>query len=270
MRRIGERVGCSTKHLGPAVQRRSQVALAGVAFTHFQKACSEIGARQGVIGTQRQRMPVGVGGRGILAVQQQDASERRQDFRVPWRSFASVQKNSARFATLIAVEVQSRKVHLQIDVFGHQRKSAFDDGDGFVDASSLHQVTSEFLECRRKWRAPRRGSAQLFNRFRVASGAAKRRAKQGFDTRIVAAACCLFEQRDRLPSTVLSDEGSSQDLHGDGVGPARSQDFSGELLGHCELAPPQREGGPFELSTGMMVSAAGRGQRRMLWHGLQQ
>lgn len=65
---------------------------------------SEIGARQGVIGTQRQRMPVGIGGRGILAVQQQDASERRQDFGVPWRSFASVQKNNARFATFIAVE----------------------------------------------------------------------------------------------------------------------------------------------------------------------
>jgi hypothetical protein len=38
-------VGCSTEHLGPAVQRRSQVALAGVAFTRFQKAAKSARAR---------------------------------------------------------------------------------------------------------------------------------------------------------------------------------------------------------------------------------
>ena len=229
--------GCATPNAG---------GLAGVALTHFQKACGEIGARHGIVGTQRQRMPVGVGGGGIFAVQQQDASERRQDFGAPRRSFASLQKDRTRLAAVVMVEVQARKVQLQINGFRRQRKTAFDDGDGLVDASGLGKLAGEFLEGRHKWRAPRRGPAQLFNRFRAASGAAQRRAKQGFDTRIAAAACCLFEGRDRLHSAVLSDQGPSQDRCGGGVGPARSQDFSGELLGLSELPHSQREGGAFE------------------------
>ena len=91
----------------------------------------------------------------------------------------------------------------------------------------------------------------------AASGAAQRRPKQGFDTGIAAAARRLFEGRDRLLATVLSDQGPSQYRHGGGVGPARSQDFSGELLGLGELPLPQREGGAFEhLGAGMVVSAA--------------
>ena len=206
---------------GAAAERRTQVGLAGVAITHFQKACGEIGARQGIVGTQRQRMPVGIGGSGIFAVQQQDASELCQDFGAPRRSFASLRKDRARLAAVVAVEVQARKVQLQIDGFRRQCKSAFDDGDGLVDASGLGKLAGEFLEGRQKWRAPRRGPAQLFNRFRTASGAAQRRAKQGFDPRIAAAARCLFEGRDRLLSTVLSDQGLSQYRCGGGVGPAR-------------------------------------------------
>ena len=211
MRRSDERVGGSTEHLGPAAQRRTQVGLAGVAITHFQKACGEIGARHGIVGTQRQRMPEGIGGSGIFAVQQQDARELRQDFGAPRRSFASLRKDRARLAAIVAVEVEARKVQLQIDAFRRQCERAFGDGDGLVDASGLGKLASEFLEGRQKGRAPRGGPAQLFNRFRAASGAAKRRAKQGFDPGIAAAARRLFERRDRLPSPVLGDQGLSQD-----------------------------------------------------------
>ena len=164
--------------------------------------------------------------------------------------------------------MQARKVQLQINGFRRQCKTAFDDGDGLIDASGLGKLAGEFLEGRRKWRTPRRGPAQLFNRFGSASGAAQRRAKQGFDARIAAAACCLFEGRDCLPSTVLSLQGLSQDRHGGGVGPARSQDFSGELLGLGELTASERERGAFEqLGAGMMLCAADGWERRMLWHG---
>jgi len=122
-------------------------------------------------------MPAGVGGSGIFAVQQQDARERRQYVGAPRRSLASIQKDRARLAALVMVEVQARKVQLQINGFGRQCKTAFDDGDGLVDASGLGKLAGEFLEGRRKWRAPRRGPSQLFNRFRLVSGAAQRRAK---------------------------------------------------------------------------------------------
>src|SRR6185437_9526777 len=79
VRRRGERVGGSTEHLRPAAQRRTQIGFAGVAVTHFQKAGGEIGARQGIVGAQRERMPEGIGGSGIFAVQKQDATELDED-----------------------------------------------------------------------------------------------------------------------------------------------------------------------------------------------
>ena len=127
-------------------------------------------------------MPAGLGGSGIFAVQHQDASQRRQDFGASRRSFASLQKDLTRLAARVMVEVQARKVQLQIDVFRHERKTAFDGGDGLIDASRLGKLAGELLEGRRKWRTPGRGPAQLFNRFRAASGAAQCRAKQGFNT----------------------------------------------------------------------------------------
>jgi len=251
--------------MGSVAEHRTQVSLAGGAITHFQKACGKICARQGIVRTMRQRMPVGVGGGGIFALQQQNASKRCQYFGATRRSIASFRKDRARLAAVVMVEVQASKVQLQINGFRCQCKTAFDDGDGLVEASGLGKLAGEFLEGRQKWWAPRRGPAQLFNRFRTASGAAQRRPKQGFDTGIATAAHCLFEGRDRLHSTVQSEQGSSQYRYGSGVGPAPSQDFSGELLCLNELPRSQREGGAFEQLCA--VSAADVWGKRRLRHG---
>jgi hypothetical protein len=257
----------STEHMGPAAQRHAQIGLAGLAFTHFQKAGGEIGARHGIVRTERQDMPVGVGGGRIFPIQQQEASELFQYFRMTRRNFASMQKNRAGLAAFVLVQVQARKDQLQINGFGRRCQTTFDDGDGLFDATGIGKLSGEFLEGRRKQRRPRRGLAQLFNRFRAAPCAAQRRAKQGFDTRVAAAACRLLELRDRLSTTVLSDQGPSQDRHGGGVGPTRSQDFSGESLRLGELSLSQREGGAFEhLGAGMLVSAANGRKGRMLRH----
>ena len=82
-------MGGSTEHVGSAAERRTQVGFAGVAIAHFEKAGGEIRAREGVVRTVRQRMPVGVGGGDIFAVQQQNASEICQYFGATWRSIAS-------------------------------------------------------------------------------------------------------------------------------------------------------------------------------------
>ena len=170
-------------------------------------------------------------------------------------------------AAVVTLEVKARKVDLQINGFRHQSKTALNDGDGLVEPSGLGKLTGEFLEGRHKWRAPRRGAPQMFNRFGAASGAAQRRPKQHFDTRIAAAACCLFERCNRLLATVLSNQGPSQDRHRDDVGPAHSQDLSGELLGLSEVPHPQREAGAFKhLRAGMVLSATDRWER-MLRHG---
>ena len=156
-------------------------------------------------------MPVGIGGGDIFAVQQQHPRQRRQYFGPPGRCFARIDEDRARLAALVAQEVQARKVQLQVDGSRRQCETAFDDRDGLVDPSGLGKLAGEFLEGRRKWRPPRRRPAQLLDRFRAASGAAQRRAQQGFDTGIVAAARCLFERRDRLVSAVLREQGPSQD-----------------------------------------------------------
>ena len=82
-------MGGSTEHVGSAAERRTQGGLAGGAIAHLQKACGEIRARQGIIRTMPQRMPVGVGGGGIFAVQQQNARELCQYFGATRRSIAS-------------------------------------------------------------------------------------------------------------------------------------------------------------------------------------
>ena len=86
------------------------------------------------------------------------------------------------------LEVQASKVQLQFNGFRCQCKTAFDDGNGLLEASGLGELTGEFLEGRQKWWAPRRGPAQLFNRLRTASGAAQRRPEQGCNTGIAIAA----------------------------------------------------------------------------------
>jgi hypothetical protein len=253
----------SAEHLGPAAQCQAQVGFAGFALTHFQKACGKIGARHGIVRTERQGMPVGVGGGRIVAIQQKDASELGQYLGTPRRSLTSGQKNLARFDAFIPVQVQPCKIQLQIDGFRRQCKTTFYNRDGLFDASGLDELTGEFLEGRRKWRTPRRGLAQLFDRFRAAPRAAERRPKQGFNARIAAAACCLLEVRDRIGFTILTDQGPSQDRYRGGVAPARSQDFTGELLGLGELPLPQRKGGAFEQ---LSASAANGLGGRMLRH----
>src|SRR6185437_15713815 len=99
-------------------------------------------------------------------------------------------KDRARHAAVVAVDMEAGQVQLQIDAFRYQCQSAFGDGDGLVDASSLDKLAREFLERRQEGRAPGGGPEQLFDRVRAASGTAKRRAKQGFDPRIAAAARC--------------------------------------------------------------------------------
>jgi len=111
-------VAGSTEHLGPAAQSCPQAGFAGLALTHFQKASGQIGARHGIVRTKRQGMPADVGGRGIFAFQQQDASERDQYFRTCRRSFESIQKDCARPAALVLVEMQACKVQSQVNVFG--------------------------------------------------------------------------------------------------------------------------------------------------------
>ena len=46
------------------------------------------------------------------------------------------------------LEVQASKVQLQINGFRRQGKTAFDDGDGLIDASGLGELAGEFLEGR--------------------------------------------------------------------------------------------------------------------------
>ncbi len=216
-------MGGATEHLGPAAQRRTQIGLAGFALPHFQQACSELCACHGVVRTVRQRMPVTVGGRGIFAIQQPDAGQCYQNLRMPRSRFASFQEDGTRLGALVPLKVQPRKVDLQIDGFRRQSKTVFNDGDGLIEASGFRKLAGEFLEGRDEWRPPRCGAPQLFDCFFAASGAAQRRSKQYFDTRIAAAARRLFDRRDRLLATVLIDEGASQNRHGGDVGPAHSQ-----------------------------------------------
>ena len=257
----------SPEHLGPAAQRRAQTGLAGVALAHFQEACAEIRARHGIVRTVCKGVPVGIGGGGIFTVQQQDAGERRQYFGATGGCFTGPQKDRPRLAAFVAVQMQAREIQLQLDGLRRQRNSAFDDGDGLIDAPGLGKLAGEFLESRRKRRPPRRGPAQLFNRFLAASGAAQRRPEQGFDTSVAAVARGPFERRDRFPVAVLTDQGPSQDRSGGGVSPARSEHFSGELLGLGEPPHSQRGSGAFErLGAAMLLSAADGGEGGRLRH----
>jgi hypothetical protein len=125
---------------------------------------------------------------------------------------------------------------LQIDVFRQQGNAALDGRDRVVDPARLGKLAGEFLNGRRKWRPPRRGPAQLFDRFFAASGAAECRAKQGFEPGIVAAADDFFQRRDGFVATVLCDQRLGEQRHGGRVGPARAQHFSGKPLGLGEMA----------------------------------
>ncbi len=100
----------STEHVRSAAKRRAQAGLACGAIAHFKKACGEIGAGEGIVRKIRERMSVGVGGIRIFAVQQQNASEFYQYFAATRRSIASLQKDRARGAAIVLLQVQTSEV----------------------------------------------------------------------------------------------------------------------------------------------------------------
>ena len=77
---------------------------------------------------------------------------------------------------------------MQINGLRRQFQSAFDSGDGFVKASGLDELASEFLEGRQNWWSACRSTAQLFNRFGLASGVAQRCPQQDFNAGVAVAA----------------------------------------------------------------------------------
>ena len=119
----------AAKHVRPATQGKAQRSLAAFTIFHFQQTCGEIGARHCIIGTQRQRVPVGVGSIGILAVQQQDTSERHPYISAPRRGLLRLQQDLARLAAVIALNVEPGQVQLQINIAGCERKPLHDGGN---------------------------------------------------------------------------------------------------------------------------------------------
>ena len=76
----------------------------------------------------------------------------------------------------------------------------------------LRKLNAMFEKRRRMWRSPRDGPAQLLERLVEASGGGERRAKQGLDDRIFAAARGPFQRRDRLGAAVLHQQRMAEDL----------------------------------------------------------
>ncbi len=76
---------------------------------------------------------------------------------------------------------------MQINGLRRQFQSALDSGDGFVKAPGLDELASELLEGWQNWRASCRSTAQLFNRFGMASGVAQRRPQEDFNAGVAIA-----------------------------------------------------------------------------------
>jgi hypothetical protein len=153
-------MGSSSEHLGPTTDCQTKVGLSGITLTQFQQAGREMGARQCSFRGQRQRASAGVGGKGILAVHEKDASERCQDIRTARRKLLCLQQDCACLAAIIAVHVEVGQVQLKIDTLWREREGAFNDVDCFAKTSIPGELTGKLLKGRQEWRPARRGAAQ--------------------------------------------------------------------------------------------------------------
>ncbi len=243
---MDQRGGSAAQHRGTRPQGQAQRSHATVAIAHLQQTCGEVGACHGILGAQRQRTAIGVGGLSILALQQQDPGERRQNVSASRRGLASLQQQALRLVAFVVLDVQARQIQFQIDAAGRERETFLDDGNRLAEASGGGELTRKLLEGRKEGRPARDGATQSLDRFGAASGAAKRRTEKGFDAGIIAAARHLLQRRNRLARTVLRHQGMGQDRGRDDIGSARSQDIGCDLLGLAEPLRAERQSGTLQ------------------------
>ena len=167
---MDQSVGSSAKHLGTTAKRQTQIGLSGVTLPRFQQARGEVGARHGIIGMHRQCASIGVGGISIVTVQQQDASERRQDVTASRRGSLCSQQDRSRLAALVVFDVEARQVQLQLDNLRRKRESGFDNRNGLSETPALGKLPGKFLEGRQERRPTRCRPAQLLDGFGTTAG----------------------------------------------------------------------------------------------------
>jgi hypothetical protein len=142
--------------------------------------------------------------------------------------------------------MEAGQIQLQIDTPRRQCQRPLDDVDCFGEMPIPGELPGKLLKGRQEWRPPGRGPAQKLDSLGAASGGAQRGTQESFDGWSIVAARRLFQRRNRLVRSFLSEEGPGQDRHSRDIGPARSQHFRGKLLRLDERLHPQRKRGAFE------------------------
>jgi hypothetical protein len=241
VRRRRKREGGAAEHVRSSAHYRTQGCFAANAFSHLQKACGKVGARQGVFWAQCKRVAKGVGSSGVFSIKEQGSTELCQNIRTSRRSVARDRQDRASFCAFIVLEQQAPKIDLQVDALRRQCEPILYSVDGFVEMSGFGKLACEFLKSGQIRWTPRSGTAQLLDAICRATRTAQRSAKQGFDFRVAAAAHRPLEWHDRITRTLLSDQGMSQDEDGAPIRAVRFQNFGCKLLRPTVLLHPQRQ-----------------------------
>ena len=148
---------------------------------------------------------------------------------------------------------------LHVDGVGRERKAAFEHRHGLVEPPGPRQLNAMLEKCRRIWRSPRGGPAQLLDRLVLAPRERERRAEQGLDSGILAAPRGLFQRRDRLGAAVLHQQRLTEQLRRKDVAAIGLQYFGGDPLGLAGTLHPQCKARAFErLVAGVRTCGTGR------------
>src|SRR5215475_1695548 len=132
---MDERIGGWTEHLGPTTDCQPKVGLSGVTVPQFQQTGGEVRSRQRIFRRESQSALEGVRGKSKLAVQEKDASERRQDIRTVPRKLLCFQQDCACLAAIVAMHVEVGQIKLQVDTLRCERERVFEDVDCLAKTS---------------------------------------------------------------------------------------------------------------------------------------
>ena len=159
-----------------------------------------------------------------------------------------LQEQRPRRGASVGLKMDVAKLHPQIGIVGRQRKPVLEHRDGLVEPSQPGEQCAAFEKCRWKRRPARGGATQLRERVFGAPGGGQRAGEKGFDDRIVAATCCLFQNNDRLAGTALHQQRAPEHLRREHAAAVRLQDAERQAFGFIRQPHLQREDRAVEIA----------------------
>ena len=150
MRRCRERMERPAERVRVAVHCLPQALFSGLALAHFQQAYAKIDLHHRIVRPRRQGAAIGLGGRGIFAIQHHDACKLGEKIETARRRRKRGSQCGACLASIVAAMLEPPQIQLQFDHAGCQRQAAFQHRDRLARLPAFREQAGKLAKRRGK------------------------------------------------------------------------------------------------------------------------